>query len=132
MSPTYVDPAADSEDVPFWRINEQVGNIVVLEPLSEHTTETQYGKDTNVIDCFGGVWTGTEFSPIGNVTVFQEVLQKKLRPALTGGATVVAKLVKPGVAYDLRPVDGETRAKVTAAWDTATQEVEQPKLDDTF
>lgn len=125
----YLDPE-ESSDFAFWRINEQVGKVVVLTPLSEHPETTDYGNG-EVIDCYGAVWDGSEFSPIGNVRIFQEVLRKKLRPALAKEATVIAKLVKPGVAYDLRPVDVETRKKVAAAWD-AQQPPEQPQLDESF
>lgn len=127
----YVDPD-ESGDVPFWRINEHIGKIVVLAPLTEHPEKTDFGEG-NVIDCYGGVYDGTAFTPIGNVRIFQEVLQKKLRAALNQGAVVIAKLVRPGVAYDLRPVDAETRSKVGAAWDAVEQEPpEQPTLDDSF
>ena len=51
-------------------------------------------------------------------------------------AVIIGKLVRPGVAYDLRPVDEETKAKVGAAWDAVEKEnaavEEQPQLGDSF
>ena len=128
----FFDPVDDPNDVDFWRITEHVGDIVVLEPLSEHAQTTKYGEG-NVMDCFGGAWTEPGiFSSYGKVTLFQEVLVKKTRPALESKATIVGKLVRPGNAYDLRPVEPELRARVIEAWQKLIAEEFPPKSDEPF
>jgi len=129
---SFIDPIDDPNDVNFWRITEHVGEIVVLEPLSEHPQTTRYGEG-NVMDCLGPAWVEPGvFNAYGKVTLFQEVLVKKTRPALEASATIIAKLVKPGNAYDLRPVEPAVRARVIEAWQKLIAEEFSPKNDEPF
>ena len=129
---SFIDPIDDPNDVDFWRITEHINDIVVLEPLSEHTQTTRYGEGT-VMDCFGGAWSEPGvFSAYGKVTLFQEVLVKKTKPALEQKSTIIAKLVKPGNAYDLRPVEPKTRERVIEAWQKLIAEEFPPKNDEPF
>lgn len=120
----YMDPEEGVAEGSFWRIQDHKDDVVIIMPTIEHVISTEQSEKTPVTDGIGAVWNAEtqQFSAVGSVRVFQEVLRRKLSPVMARNAVLVARIVRPGRAYDFQAVDADTRKAVIDCWENTEPE----------